>query len=65
MEDIGQQIRKERLRNRFTLEQLSQRTGLSKSFLSQIERGLAQPSVASLKKIALELGIGDVRLFME
>lgn len=65
MEDIGQQIRKERLRNRFTLEQLSQRTGLSKSFLSQIERGLAQPSVASLKKIALELGISVVRLFME
>jgi transcriptional regulator with XRE-family HTH domain len=53
-------LRKERLRRNMTLEQLSQRTGLSKSFLSQIERGLAQPSITSLKKIAHQLGMSEV-----
>ena len=58
-------IRAERLKRRLTLEQFAERTGLSKSFLSQIERGLAQPSVSSLKKIASQFGISVVQLFEE
>jgi transcriptional regulator with XRE-family HTH domain len=65
MEDIGQRIRKERLKHKLTLEQLSQKTNLSKSFLSQMERGLAQPSITSLKKISLHLGISVVKFFDE
>jgi transcriptional regulator with XRE-family HTH domain len=60
MVDTGMKIRQERLRRKLTLEQLSGRTGLSKSFLSQVERNLAQPSVTSLKNIAHELGISVV-----
>jgi transcriptional regulator with XRE-family HTH domain len=63
MENLGERIREERRRGKLTLEKLSQKTGLSKSFLSQVERGLAQPSVSSLKKIARELGISVVDLF--
>jgi transcriptional regulator with XRE-family HTH domain len=63
MENLGDRIREERRREKLTLEKLSQKTGLSKSFLSQVERGLAQPSVSSLKKIARELGISVVALF--
>lgn len=63
MENLGEKIREERRRRKLTLEILSQKTGLSKSFLSQIERGLAQPSVSSLKKIAQEFGISVVNLF--
>jgi transcriptional regulator with XRE-family HTH domain len=63
MENLGERIREERRRGNLTLERLSQKTGLSKSFLSQIERGLAQPSVSSLKKIAREFGISVVDLF--
>jgi len=63
MENLGQRIREERRKRNLTLEQLSQKTNLSKSFLSQIERGLAQPSVSSLKKIALQFGISVVNLF--
>ena len=63
MNTLVNKMRKERLRRNMTLEQLSQRTGLSKSFLSQIERGLAQPSITSLKKIAYQLGISVVRLY--
>jgi len=63
MENLGERIRDERRRGKLTLEKLSQKIGLSKSFLSQVERGLAQPSVSSLKKIARELGISVVDLF--
>ena len=63
MENLGERIREERRRGNLTLERLSQKTGLSKSFLSQVERGLAQPSVSSLKKIAREFGISVVDLF--
>jgi transcriptional regulator with XRE-family HTH domain len=63
MESLGERIRDERRRGKLTLEKLSQKTGLSKSFLSQVERGLAQPSVSSLKRIARELGISVVDLF--
>jgi len=63
MENLGERIREERRKGKLTLEKLSQKTGLSKSFLSQVERGLAQPSVSSLKKIAREFGISVVDLF--
>lgn len=64
MENLGQRIREERRKKNLTLEQFSQKTKLSKSFISQIERGLAQPSVSSLKKIAQQFGISVVNLFM-
>ena len=65
MEIIGQRIRIERQQRRFTLEQLSQKVGLSKSHLSQIERGLALPSVSTLKKVSSVFGISVVELFDE
>jgi transcriptional regulator with XRE-family HTH domain len=63
--NLGQKIRKERLKNQLTLEQFSQKTGLSKSFLSQVERGLAEPSITSLKKISKQLGFSVVNLFQD
>ena len=63
MENLGSRIRDERRKRKLTLEVLSQKTELSKSFLSQIERGLAQPSISSLKRIAREFGMSVVDLF--
>ena len=63
MEELGERIRDERRKRNLTLEQLSQKTELSKSFLSQVERGVAQPSVSSLKRIAREFGMSVVQLF--
>lgn len=65
MENLGERIRDERRIRKLTLEELSQKTGLSKSFLSQVERSLAQPSVSSLKKIAQQFGISVVNLFTD
>jgi transcriptional regulator with XRE-family HTH domain len=42
-----------------TLKQLSERTKLSVSLLSEIERGLAQPSMSSLKKISQAMGFSS------
>ena len=63
MSDLGNRIRIERLNQKLTLDQLAKKTTLSKSFLSQVERGTGRPSIASLKKIALELGVSVVKLF--
>jgi transcriptional regulator with XRE-family HTH domain len=63
MENLGLRIRDERRKRKLTLEVLSQKTELSKSFLSQIERGLAQPSISSLKRVAREFGMSVVDLF--
>ena len=63
MENLGSRIRDERRKRKLTLEVLSQKTELSKSFLSQVERALAQPSISSLKRIAHEFGMSVVDLF--
>lgn len=55
-ERMGQTIREIRHRRKLTLVQLAERTELSHSFLSQVERGLAQPSMDSLHRIAQALG---------
>jgi transcriptional regulator with XRE-family HTH domain len=58
---IGHRIRKLRLKKGVTLNTLSSATRLTASLLSQVERGLANPSVSSLHKIAdaLQVSIGS------
>jgi transcriptional regulator with XRE-family HTH domain len=48
---------------RLTLRDVAERAGLSESFLSQVERGRASASIASLRRIADALGIGISDLF--
>jgi transcriptional regulator with XRE-family HTH domain len=45
-----------------TLEQLAERTGLTKSYLSKVERGVSIPSVATALKLAdaFEVNVGDL-----
>lgn len=52
---IGDTIRTLRKEKELTLKQMSRRTGLSISLLSQIERAESSPSISSLYKIALAL----------
>ncbi len=49
-------IRRIRKAEKLTLADLSEKTGLSLSFLSQVERGLTNPSINSLRKIAAGIG---------
>jgi two-component system, OmpR family, response regulator len=52
---IGDTIRTMRKEKELTLKQMSRRTGLSISLLSQIERAESSPSISSLYKIAMAL----------
>lgn len=52
---IGDTIRSMRKEKELTLKQMSRRTGLSISLLSQIERAESSPSISSLYKIAMAL----------
>jgi transcriptional regulator with XRE-family HTH domain len=53
---LGRRIRDRRRSQGLTLVALAERAGLSQPFLSQLERGLAQPSMASLHRLARSLG---------
>lgn len=49
---IGGRLRTMRLRREWTLQELSARSGLSVSMLSQVERDIASPSIRSLQRLA-------------
>jgi transcriptional regulator with XRE-family HTH domain len=60
--DVGQRLRTVRQRKRHTLKMVADRAGISQSFLSQVERGRAATSIATLKRIAaaLEISMGEL-----
>lgn len=59
---IGSRLRAARKEAGLTLDELAGRSGLTKGFLSQLERDLTAPSVGSLLRIceALELPVGEL-----
>ena len=61
--DVGERLRAIRRVRRATLKTVADRAALSESFLSQVERGRANASVASLKRIAAALGVNVADLF--
>ena len=63
MKGIGERIRDLRKERKWSLEELSRRSGLSVSFLSQLERGRTSLSISSLKAIADALGEPIYRFF--
>lgn len=56
-----------RLRKRlgFTLEGLADAAGLTKSYLSKVERGLSSPSIATALKLAAALDVNVEQLFAD
>ena len=57
---LGQRVREIRLRRGITLAVLGSKTGMTKGYLSLVERGVKVPTIASLVKItkALDVAIG-------
>src|SRR5580658_6158751 len=55
--ELGSKIRALRQRLKRTLDDTATAAGISKPFLSQVERGLATPSMTSLAGIARALGV--------
>lgn len=54
--DIGSKIKELRIEKNLTQEELADRSELSKSFISQLERNLTSPSIATLIDILQCLG---------
>jgi transcriptional regulator with XRE-family HTH domain len=61
--DVGERLRDIRRLRRATLKTIADRAGVSESFLSQVERGRASASIASLQRIAAALGVSVADLF--
>jgi DNA-binding transcriptional MerR regulator len=60
--DHARRLRQLRLTHGLSLRQASARTGLSASFISLIERGLANPSIAVLQKLTASYGTSIAEL---
>ena len=61
--DLGARIRSRRLARHETLRQLAAQAAVTESFLSQVERGVASPSIASVQRIARALDTSIAELF--
>jgi transcriptional regulator with XRE-family HTH domain len=64
-EALGAFIREQRKRANLSLRQLAEMTSLSNPYLSQIERGLHQPSVRVLKAISDALNLSAETLLAQ
>lgn len=64
-EVIGEVIREQRLANGLQLREVSERGHLSYSFLSEVERGVKEPSSLILENIANGLGVESYSLIIE
>ena len=55
---IGDRVRHERRARQWTLDQLAEAAGVSRRLVINVEQGSANPSVGTLLKISVALGIG-------
>ena len=62
---LGGRIRSLRQARRLTLRELAARAGVTESFLSQVEREVASPSIATVQRIARSLDLSIAQLFAE
>lgn len=61
--EIGAEIRRLRRQKELTLDELANKTDLSKGYLSRLERGLKSPPISTLSTIAGALGVEIARFF--
>ncbi len=61
--ELGNQIRALRMEQGLTLQMIAERTGLSSSMVSMVERGRTSPSIGTLIAISSALGVHMADLF--
>jgi transcriptional regulator with XRE-family HTH domain len=64
-EALGAFIREHRQRANLSLRQLAEKTSLSNPYLSQVERGLHQPSIRALRAISDALNLSAETLLAQ
>jgi transcriptional regulator with XRE-family HTH domain len=60
---VGKRIRNLREGKRISQEVLAEKSSLHRTYISGVERGLRNPSLKSLHRIAKGLGVGVLDLF--
>ena len=65
LRDLGAFIRDQRRNARLSLRSLSERTGISNPYLSQIERGLRKPSADILQRVARALQVSAETMYVQ
>jgi transcriptional regulator with XRE-family HTH domain len=64
LEALAAELRHQRRRQNFSLEQLASLSGVSRSMISKIERGEAVPSTVVLSRLAEALGVTFAKLML-
>jgi transcriptional regulator with XRE-family HTH domain len=54
---LGRNVRRERDAKQFTQEKLAEKSGLDPTYISDIERGLRNPGIKNVARLAKALGI--------
>ena len=62
---LGTRIRSLRQARHLTLRDVAERAGVTESFLSQVERDVTSPSIATVQRIARALDLSIAQLFAE
>lgn len=62
---LGTRIRSLRQARHLTLREVADRAGVTESFLSQVERDVTSPSIATVHRVAGALGLSIAQLFAE
>ena len=60
---LGQSIRKHRERVDLTQEELSEKSQVHRTYLADIERGTRNPSIETVRRLALALGVSISEIF--
>ena len=60
---LGQSIRKHRERLALTQEELSEKSDTHRTYLADIERGSRNPTIETIRRLALALGIPISEIF--
>jgi transcriptional regulator with XRE-family HTH domain len=59
---VGDNVRRFRLKQRLTQEEFAERSGFSQQYLSDLERGLRNPTVVTVYELATALGVPHLEL---
>ncbi len=59
---LGLSVRKNREAREFTQEKLAEKSGLDPTYISDIERGLRNPGIKNVAKLAKALGLTTAEL---
>ncbi len=59
---VGRNVKRIRMKRGLTQEQFAELSGFSQQYLSDLERGLRNPTVVTLYEIATALGVSPIEL---